>query len=240
MQIILIAGPKGGTGKSTFATNLSVMNCYMNKDTLLMDIDSRGSTTSSDFINERLDKSLKFTPHCIQLAGRYIGREIENFSKKFDIIVVDAGGYDSVELESAMSCELVNEVFIPLRPGKADIGTLSKMNEVIEKAKVYNESMIGKIILNQCRSVGKQIALHNSIAYIEKLEYMQIMKTRIFNRIAFEYALEDSLIVVESEKRDMQAMKKYQLEKYIPKASLEMKELYLEITNEEFFIEDSL
>jgi hypothetical protein len=114
------------------------------------------------------------------------------------------------------------------------------MDEVIEKSKLYNEAMIGKIILNQCRSVGKQMALHNSIAAIEKLEYMHIMKTKIFNRISFEHSLEDSLIVIESERKDMQVMKKYQLEKYIPKASLEMKELYLEITNEEFFIEDSL
>jgi chromosome partitioning protein len=240
MKIILIGGAKGGPGKSTIATNLSVMSCYMTKKTLLIDIDSKGSTTSSEFINERHDKQLKFTPNCIQLSGRYINKEIEDFSNQFDVIVIDAGGYDSVELRSAMLCELVKEVFIPVRPGKADIGTLSKMDEVIEKAKCINENMIGKIILNQCRSVGKQLALHNSISAIEKLEYMEVLKTRIFNRISFEHALEDSLIVIESEKKDMKAMKKYQLDRYIPKASQEMKELYFEIINEEFFIEESL
>jgi len=240
MKIILIGGAKGGPGKSTIATNLSVMGCYMSKEVLLIDIDTKGSTTSSEFINERHDKKLKFTPNCIQLSGRYIDREIEDFSRKFDLIVIDAGGYDSPELRSAMLCPLVKEVFIPVRPGKADIGTLSKMDEVVEKSKLHNEDIIGKIILNQCRSVGKQLALTNSIAAIEKLEYMEIMNTKIFNRISFEHSLEDSLIVVESEKKDMQSMKKYQLDRYIPKASLEMKALYLEIMKEEFFIGESL
>jgi len=44
-MIILIGVEKGGTGKSTIATNLSVLCAQNNKDVLLIDCDDNGAST---------------------------------------------------------------------------------------------------------------------------------------------------------------------------------------------------
>ncbi len=50
-MIICVGGTKGGTGKSTVATNLAVMLATSGRDVLLVDADEQG--TSTDFTNMR-------------------------------------------------------------------------------------------------------------------------------------------------------------------------------------------
>ena len=50
-MIICVGGTKGGTGKSTVATNLAVMLTTSGQDVLLVDADEQG--TSTDFTNMR-------------------------------------------------------------------------------------------------------------------------------------------------------------------------------------------
>ena len=42
-MIILIGGEKGGTGKTTIATNLAAKRAMENRDVLLIDTDAQGS-----------------------------------------------------------------------------------------------------------------------------------------------------------------------------------------------------
>jgi chromosome partitioning protein len=51
-MIILVGGEKGGTGKSTIATNLATMRTMKGVDTLLFDIDPQ--KTSIIFLQELL------------------------------------------------------------------------------------------------------------------------------------------------------------------------------------------
>lgn len=44
-MIVLIGGEKGGTGKSTIATNLATIHALAGKDVLLLDTDSQASAT---------------------------------------------------------------------------------------------------------------------------------------------------------------------------------------------------
>ena len=53
-MIILIGGEKGGTGKTTLATNLATMHALNGKDVLLVDTDKQFS-----YYVEELEKRIK-------------------------------------------------------------------------------------------------------------------------------------------------------------------------------------
>jgi chromosome partitioning protein len=45
MSIVLIGGEKGGTGKTTLATNMAVILAVEGKDVLLLDTDRQGTAS---------------------------------------------------------------------------------------------------------------------------------------------------------------------------------------------------
>ena len=73
-MIIVAGGIKGGSGKTTIATNLAVMRARDKADVLLIDADDQ--ETSFDFTvlrNERTDNQAGYT--CIKLTGAALRTE---------------------------------------------------------------------------------------------------------------------------------------------------------------------
>ena len=67
-MIIVVGGIKGGSGKSTIATNLSILRAKEGRDVLLVDADDQ--ETATDFTqlrNEKLDGRAGYTS--IKLEG---------------------------------------------------------------------------------------------------------------------------------------------------------------------------
>ena len=96
-MIVVVGNTKGGVGKSTIACNIATQLSIHKKDVCLVDVDRQ--KTSATFVNSR-DKNLpKIT--CVQLKGD-IFEPLKNLASKYDEIIVDAGGYDSVELRTAI------------------------------------------------------------------------------------------------------------------------------------------
>ena len=91
-MIILIGGEKGGSGKSCLAQNLAVYLQQKNHDILLLDADPQGTTT--DWVKERdANQDLRNIPS-VQAAGN-IRQVLEDLSKRYQDIIIDAGGQDS-------------------------------------------------------------------------------------------------------------------------------------------------
>ena len=81
-MIITVGGIKGGSGKSTVATNLVVLRSLEGRDVLLVDADTQ--TTSSDFSlqrNNKTDGNAGFT--CIKLAGQAVRTETLRLAGKY-------------------------------------------------------------------------------------------------------------------------------------------------------------
>ncbi len=92
-MIITVGGIKGGSGKSTVATNLVVLRSLEGRDVLLIDADTQ--TTSSDFSLQRNNKTngnAGFT--CINLAGQAVRTETLRLADKYQDIIIDTGGRD--------------------------------------------------------------------------------------------------------------------------------------------------
>ena len=101
-MIITVGGIKGGSGKSTVATNLVVLRSLEGRDVLLVDADTQ--TTSSDFSlqrNNKTDGNAGFT--CIKLAGQAVRTETLRLADKYQDIIIDTGGRDTTSQRAALA-----------------------------------------------------------------------------------------------------------------------------------------
>src|SRR5690349_8442522 len=94
-MILVTGGTKGGSGKTTIATNLAIMRAAQGHDVLLIDADDQ--ETASDFTilrNENLKGKAGYTS--IKLTGAAVRTETLRLAQKYDDIIIDAGGRDTV------------------------------------------------------------------------------------------------------------------------------------------------
>jgi len=68
MSIVLFGGEKGGTGKTTLATNMAAMLALKGRDVLLLDTDRQG--TASFWATIREDTEIEPRIPCVQKFGK--------------------------------------------------------------------------------------------------------------------------------------------------------------------------
>lgn len=232
MPAILVGGEKGGTGKSTIAYNMAIMAQMNGHDVLLLDTDKQAS--SAKFISRRNELKLNPTPTCVQIKGKYLYKEIEDLCERYELVVIDAGGQDSVELRAAMGCRMVTKMFTPLGPSYFDLETLTTMDEIVEMASAYNHELDCQLIYNKAPTHKKVNLLNEAIEYCKDFENIRLCKTFLSHRVHYQYATGHYQSVVEFELEKIKNYPKWQSKTYIPKASIELVELYREVFGEEF------
>ncbi|WP_407510657.1 division plane positioning ATPase MipZ [Ralstonia sp. GP101] len=93
-MIVLVAAEKGGTGKSTIASNIAVHLVRQNVDVVLVDTD--GQATCARFSERRDEAGIGPAVPCIQRTGD-VAATLRDLSRRYQVIVVDAGGRDSAK-----------------------------------------------------------------------------------------------------------------------------------------------
>ncbi len=130
-KIIVVGGEKGGTGKSTIATNLAVAFARQGSDVLLVDADPQ--RTSARWAERRAEFNGEAAPvHCVQQLGN-IYPALQDLAKRYAILVIDPGGRDSKELRSALLAADI--LYTPLRASQPDIETSAHMHDLLEMAR---------------------------------------------------------------------------------------------------------
>ena len=141
-MILLIGAEKGGCGKSTLATNLAVYLATQGGDVVLVDTDTQ--PTSANFIERRNAAGLLPAVHCVQRTGD-VSAALRDLDKRYQIVVVDAGGRDSKELRSA--CAVANLLLTPVQASQPDLETLPKVNELVSLARGFNPTLRAHAVL---------------------------------------------------------------------------------------------
>src|SRR3954464_9005754 len=91
LMIITIGGIKGGTGKTTVATNFSCIAAGQGSKVLLADADDQ--KTPSDFTSARNQDHPDAPSYtCIRLTGKNVRSELQKIQKDYDHIIIDTGG----------------------------------------------------------------------------------------------------------------------------------------------------
>ncbi|HYD81872.1 MAG TPA: division plane positioning ATPase MipZ [Paucimonas sp.] len=145
-MILLIGGEKGGTGKSTIATNLAVQLALEGKDVMLLDADPQG--TASKWIERRNEAGYPLI-HCAQKTGDVYKAAVD-LGQRYEHVIIDAGGRDSRELRSGMVA--ADKMYVPIRASQADLETLPHVDELIGLARGLNEDLQVFAVLSQAPS----------------------------------------------------------------------------------------
>ena len=137
---LLFGGTKGGSGKSTAVSNIAAYLAGEGVKTLVIDTDKQG--TVARWIERRENTELNPVElpkiYCQQTTGN-VYNAIEDAAKLYEVVIIDAGGYDSRELRTAMMA--ADKIYIPVQASQFDLETLVELNELITHALDKNNSL---------------------------------------------------------------------------------------------------
>ena len=195
MGIVLIGGEKGGTGKTTLATNLAAMLALRGKDVLLMDTDRQG--TASFWATVREEAEVGVPVACVQKFGKGVASQVRDLAKRYDEILIDAGGRDSMELRYSLG--VCDRAYIPVQPFQFDIWTIRQMDELVSMAQGLNENLAAFIVLNRVSTnpVVREDQETRDFFIGEEFQHLSLISPILHERIAFRKSARDGLSVLE-------------------------------------------
>lgn len=232
-NVIVMGGEKGGTGKTTISVNIAIMRALMGHDVLFVDADKQRS--GAKFFDRRNGNGVKPEITCVNILGKHLNSELDRMATRYENIIVDVGGRDSVELRSALVARCVTDWYSPIQPSEFDMDTLETIEELSELSQAYNQNLQTHIILNACSTHAQTKTTDEAKAVIkESFPNIRVCETSIGHRVSFKYSISNSWSVVEFESDEYKKLPKYRAQKYLHKASNDIIDLYQEIYNERF------
>lgn len=187
-MIISAVNQKGGTGKTTVATNLAACFAAEGRDVLLIDADPQRSA-----LDWRADRPDDRPPvQTIGLPVRNLHREIDPFRRKYDVIIIDGGGRVNATARAAVM--VADFVIIPTLPSKPDIlSTQDFFTEVIEDVAAVRDVQ-GAVLINQLQA--GTVVSRKSEEYLKGLGH-PLFKTMLHQYVAYREAIAAGLSVIE-------------------------------------------
>lgn len=198
--IVTVGGIKGGSGKTTVATNLAVIRAAAGRDVLLVDADDQA--TASDFTmlrNQRLGADAGFTS--IMLGGAAVRTETRRLCDKYDDIIIDTGGRDTTSQRAALTVSDV--LLVPFVPRSFDVWTLESVSELIAEIRTVNPELAAFAFINRADPRGVDNAQAEDV--IRDTPELTWLPARLGTRKAFGNAAAQGLAVTELRPQDVKA-----------------------------------
>ncbi|MEJ1334433.1 MAG: AAA family ATPase [Candidatus Sedimenticola sp. (ex Thyasira tokunagai)] len=189
-MILGILGEKGGTGKSTVATNLAAYLAGQGKDVLILDADPQGTAYKW---NQRRDKEAPRIS-CVQAFGDIYDAVMDQ-ARRFGHVIIDAGGHDSEALRAALLAADV--AYAPLQASQPDIETSGPLNRLIGDAKKLNRKLIARAVISRAPTnpmINETMEAREALAELDQLDLSRVF---VRDRKIYRDAMVEGLGVVE-------------------------------------------
>lgn len=144
-MIICVVNEKGGVGKTTLAAHLAIWRAHRGRDVLLIDTDTQASAMM--WAQIRREAGIEPKVACVALRGKGLTAEVSDLAKRYQDVVIDAGGRDSLELRAAL---LVSQTaVIPVQASQLDLWAVDRMAELIGQAQALNTGLLATLVLSR-------------------------------------------------------------------------------------------
>jgi chromosome partitioning protein len=190
-MLLVVGGIKGGSGKTTIATNLAVMRSMVSK-VLLVDADEQKSAW--DWSQQRdvcTPSVLRGTFSTVCMSGKAIYSNLLRLTQDYEDIIVDTGGRDTTSQRSALC--VADKLLLPFKPSSIDIWTLSPIKGILAECVNPNLQVYG--IISQADPVGKDNL--DAIEILKEFPEIHTLECTVGNRKAFRNAASEGLGVCE-------------------------------------------
>jgi chromosome partitioning protein len=202
-MILVCGGIKGGVGKSTVATTLTVIRANQGYDVLLVDADDQQTATDFTLMrNETLSDSGGAGYTSVQLKGAAVRTDTIRLADKYEDVIIDVGGRDTAGQRAALS--IASIYLVPFLPASFDVWTLEKVGELIEEAKAFNPELKAYCFLNRADPRGSDN--DEAAAIASEITQLTYLDASWGNRKAFRNAAAQGLAVTEVKPKDGKAL----------------------------------
>lgn len=200
-MIIVCGGIKGGTGKTTIATNLAVLRARSH-DVLLVDADEQESATIFTSIRKSGWPELaQFTS--IILRDEQVRRELDRLVSRYDDVIIDTGGRDTRSQRAGLS--IADMLLLPFNPRSLDIWTIENAEVLLKDIWTINPNLKAVSLLNRADVQGWDNA--DTVDILTNLDGITYSGVGLVNRKAYGRAVAQGLAVCELKQRDPKAEK---------------------------------
>ena len=199
-MILTVGNTKGGVGKTTLALNIAIARAIAGRDVWLIDGDRQG--TAQTAIALRADAGREPAIACAQYAdGSALRAQLQHQSKKFEDIIIDAGGRDSTALRAALV--LSDVLLVYFAPRSLDVWALADICVLIDDARSVRDGLRVYTVLYCADTHGTD----NQEAAEAVADYPQLvyLNTPIKRRKAIANAAGQGLSVLEAIPKDVKA-----------------------------------
>lgn len=204
-MIIATGGIKGGSGKTTVATNFAVMLASKGRDVLFVDADDQASGYQFAMQRAQIAEERRPSFTAIKLQGKGVRTEILKAADKYDDIIIDTGGRDTESQRAAISVS--DAYLVPYYPRGVDAWTLPNVEEVVQLMQSTNPRLKAFTFINRADT---QSADNREVAqYLQQSEVLQFLDTPLINRKAFSNATTAGLSIFEHKPADLKAQNEF-------------------------------
>lgn len=210
---LCVVGEKGGTGKTTIATNLAAMLACAGRDVLLVDADTQRTASKWQAIRSENESLPRVS--CVQLLGRGLAGEVNAIAPRFQDVIIDTGGRDTVEMRAAL---IVSELAVlPFLPSQFDLWTVELMHAMLENASALNPELKVLSVVSKAETNLTTLDYLDAQAFLKDFPGIVPATRPIRNRVAFKRAGQSGMSVVEYERNPLS------------KSTVELQQLYNDI-----------
>ena len=190
-MILAVGNVKGGVGKTTIAINLAIIWALQSRDVLLVDGDDQATAMAFTELRTRARGEPGYT--AVALYGADIRTQVRQLASKYDHIIIDVGGRDSVSLRAALT--VAHLVLIPVQPRSFDLWGVDQTTELITEARELNESLRAVAVLNAADAQGHDN--EDAASLLRDNDALELAPAILIRRKAFPNAAAGGLSVIE-------------------------------------------
>lgn len=167
-MIVGVFNTKGGVGKSTLALNLAAGFASEGVDVLAVDGDRQGTLLAAIGQRPVANRAIA-AAHWID--GQLLRTQVKQAMKKYEHIVIDAGGRDSTAMRAGLM--VADVIIIPFQPRSFDVWAVNDMAVLVAEARAMRDGLQVWTILNGADAQGSDnMDAAEAVQEIEGVTYL--------------------------------------------------------------------